>query len=109
MTQTLRDEIEERDIGKVKQSVNYLSTNYINTYILYVITILTKWLFTLQNESLWRASKNGNIDEVRSALSNGAEIDSYDIVYVSTNYITTYIPISNLLFYVILYIHKIFE
>ena len=47
VTQTLRDEIEERDIGKVKQSVNYLSTNYINTYILYVITILTKWLFTL--------------------------------------------------------------
>ena len=43
----LRDEIEERDIGKVKQSVNYLSTNYINTYILYVINILTKWLFTL--------------------------------------------------------------
>ena len=65
----------------------------------------------VQNESLWRASKNGNIDEVRSALSNGAEIDSYDssLFGVSKNYITIYIPISNLLFYVILYIHKIFE
>ena len=55
--------------------------------------------------SLWRASENGNIDGVRSALSNGAEIDSRDdrIDAVSTNYITIYIPISNLFFYVILY------
>ena len=34
-----------------------------------------------------------NIDGVRSALSNGAKIDRLDNRYVSTNYITTYIPI----------------
>ena len=60
-------------------------------------------VYLTYNESLWTASNNGNIDEVTSALSNGAEISSHDNGYVSTNYITTYILISNLLFYVILH------